>query len=480
MTAYLREEMIVSGADPKPESLQPFIDLMRAQGLSDPAIASFAMHLRRLRGGDRGILTEDEIRPVPDLPDADDLEAHREAGTARLDTVVVIKLNGGLGTSMGLNRAKSLLPVRGRLSFLDLIARQVLALRDRIGARIPLLLMNSFRTAADSETALADYRDLVSEDLGLGFLQNKVPKILSRGMVPAVFPDDPQLEWCPPGHGDLFTAIAASGLLDRLLETGIEYAFVSNADNLGAVLDPAILGFMAAKRADFLLEAADRTAADCKGGHLCHLRNGRLALRESAQCPPDAETAFQDVSRYRYFNTNNVWLHLPSLAELLSAHHGFLPLPTIVNRKTLDPRDPSSPPVFQLETAMGTAISLFPQAAAIRVPRRRFSPVKNTNDLLAVRSDAYKLTKDSCVVLHPDRTSPPVIRLDERFYKLIDEFDRRFPAGPPSLRHCSSMLVEGDVSFGAEVVVEGDAVIRTKKDGVALAKGTVVRGEVRL
>ncbi len=476
----MTEEMIVSSADPKPGSLQPFVDLMRAKGLSDPAIASFAMHVRRLLGGDRGTIAEDEIRPVSDLSDADDLEAHRETGTARLDTVVVIKLNGGLGTSMGLNRAKSLLPVRGRLNFLDLIARQVLTLRERIGARIPLLLMNSFRTEEDSERALADYPDLVSEDVGLGFLQNKVPKILSQGMVPAVFADDPELEWCPPGHGDLFTAIAASGLLDRLLEAGIEYAFVSNADNLGAVLEPAILGFMVAQRVDFLLEAADRTAADRKGGHLCRLRNGRLSLRESAQCPPEAEAAFQDVSRYRYFNTNNVWLHLPALAELLTAHHGFLPLPTIVNHKTLDPRDPSSPPVFQLETAMGTAISLFPRAAAIRVPRRRFSPVKNTNDLLAVRSDAYELTDDSRVVLHPDRLTPPVIRLDERFYKLIDEFDRRFPAGPPSLRRCSSLVVEGDISFGAGVVVEGDAVVGTEEGGAALLDGAVVRGDVCL
>ncbi len=471
--------MIVSVAEPKSEFLQPFVDLMRAQGLSDPAIASFAMHLRRLRGGDRGTIAEDEIGPVPNLPDAEDLEAYREVGRARLDTVVVIKLNGGLGTSMGLDRAKSLLPVRGRLSFLDLIARQVLALREQIGSRIPLVIMNSFRTAADSERALAAYPDLVSDEVGLGFLQNRVPKILSDGMVPAVFPDNPELEWCPPGHGDLYTAIAASGLLDRLLDAGIEYAFVSNADNLGAVLEPAILGFMIAERADFLLEAADRTAADRKGGHLCHLRNGRLALRESAQCPPEAEAAFQDVSRYRYFNTNNVWLHLPALSELLTEHQGFLPLPTIVNSKTLDPRDPSSPPVFQLETAMGTAISLFPRAAAIRVPRHRFSPVKNTNDLLAVRSDAYELTEDSRVVLHPDRATPPVVRLDERFYKLVDEFDRRFPAGPPSLLRCSSLVVEGDISFGAGVVVEGNAVIRSEEAGAEISRGVVVRGEVQ-
>jgi len=476
----MTEELTGVTINPKSEFLQPFVGLMRTNGLSDPAIASFTMHLQRLRGGDHGTIAENEISPVSDLPDAEDLEAYRKSGTAQLDTVVVIKLNGGLGTSMGLDRAKSILPVRGRLSFLDLIARQMLAMREEFGARIPLVLMDSFRTAADSKEVLVHYPDLQSEDLESSFLQNKVPKILCHEMRPAACPDYPELEWCPPGHGDLYTAIAASGLLDRLLAAGIEYAFVSNADNLGAVLDPSILGFMIAGRVDFLLEAADRTAADRKGGHLCRLRTQQLALRESAQCPPDAETAFQDVSRYRYFNTNNVWLHLPALAELLTAHNGFLPLPTIVNRKTLDPRDPSSPPVFQLETAMGTAISLFPQAAAIRVSRRRFSPVKNTNDLLAIRSDAYKLTEDSRVVLHPDRATPPVIRLDERFYKLIDEFDRRFPAGPPSLRRCSSLVVEGNISFGAGVVVEGDAVIRSDEGGKAIPGGALVRGKVRL
>ena len=480
MTATRGKGMVMADADPKSEFLQPFVDLMRERGLSDPAIASFTLHLNRLRDGERGTIAEDEIGPVPDLPDAENLDAHREVGRARLDTVVVIKLNGGLGTSMGLNRAKSLLPVRGRLSFLDLIARQVLALQERVGFRIPLVFMNSFRTAADSERVLAAYPDLVSEDLALGFLQNRVPKILSDGMAPAEFPDDPELEWCPPGHGDFYTAIAASGLLDRLLDAGIEYAFVSNADNLGAVLDTAILGFMIAEGADFLLEAADRTVADRKGGHLCRLRNHRLALRESAQCPPEAETAFQDVSRHRYFNTNNLWLHLPSLAQLLTANHGFLPLPTIVNRKTLNPRDPSSPPVFQLETAMGTAISMFSRAAAIRVPRRRFSPVKNTNDLLAIRSDAYELTEDSRVILHPDRTTPPVVRLDERFYKLIDDFDRRFPAGPPSLRRCSSLVVEGDISFAAGVVVEEDTVVRSEGAGAKISCGAVIRGEVRI
>jgi len=338
--------------------------------------------------------------------------------------------------------------------------------------------MNSFRTAVDSEIVLARYPELARPDLPLGFLQNMVPKILADSLLPADSPGNPGLEWCPPGHGDLFTAISGSGLLARLLDLGIEYAFVANADNLGATLDPVLLGYMVSEGFDFMLEAADRTPADRKGGHLCRLADGRLALRDSAQCPPEAVDAFQDVNRYRYFNTNNLWVHLPALARLLADHEGFLPLPTVINRKTLDPQDPSSDPVFQLETVMGTAISLFGRAAAVRVPRSRFSPVKNTNDLLGVRSDAFVRTDDSRIVLHPDRKAPPVIRLDESFFKMIDRFERRFPHGSPSLRACDSLTVKGDITFGADVVVEGDAVVRALSGGVTVLDGTVLRGVV--
>jgi UTP--glucose-1-phosphate uridylyltransferase len=444
-----------------------------------PAIASFAFHYRRLLGGEQGFLPEKDIQPIGKLPDSEAFDQYIETGRSAMATAVVIKLNGGLGTSMGLDRAKSLLRVREHLSFLDLIARQVLFLRQQIATTIPLILMNSFRTEQDSEETLASYPELVSGDLPLGFLQNMVPKVLEDDLTPAIDDDRPALEWCPPGHGDLFTSIKSSGLLRRLMTRGIEYAFVSNADNLGAALDPSLLGFMAASGFDFMMETADRTAADRKGGHLCQLGDGRLALRESAQCPPDEAEAFQDVSRHRYFNTNNLWIHLPTLDRLLEEHGGFLPLPTVVNRKTLDPRDPASPGVFQLETAMGTAISLFPNAAAVRVPRRRFSPVKNTNDLLGVRSDAYDLNEEGRIVLSAGRSAPPVIRLDERFFKMIDSFEKRFPKGTPSLRNCHSLSVEGDVTFGSGVVIEGEAEIRTS-GRASVPDGSVLSDRVEI
>jgi len=443
------------------------------------AIGAFRLHLKRFLAGESGTLGRDRIARVDDLADAETLGVTDGFDRRIIDRTVVIKLNGGLGTGMGLESAKSAIEVRPGATFLDLVARQVLSLRSRTGSPIPLILMNSFRTAKDSSDALAAYPDLAIDGLPLGFLQHRVPKIRVDDGSPIRWEAEPELEWCPPGHGDLYTALATTRVLDRLLDSGFEYAFVSNSDNLGAVLEPNLLAHMARAGADFMMEVADRSPADRKGGHLCRLSDGRLALRESAQCPPEEADEFQDINRYRYFNTNNIWLSLPALAHLLERHGGFLPMDTIINRKTVDPRDPDSPAVVQLETAMGSAISLFDNAIAVRVPRRRFSPVKNTDDLLGVRSDAFELTGDGRVVLTKERSTPPTIRLDPRYFKLLDAFDRRFPDGPPSLVGCTSLRVEGDVAFGKGVVIEGDVTIRGSEEPSRVPDGAVLRGDHR-
>jgi UTP--glucose-1-phosphate uridylyltransferase len=129
-------------------------------------------------------------------------------------------------------------------------------------------------------------------------------------------------------------------------------------------------------------------------------------------------------------------------------------LPLIVNDKTVDPSDPASPPVIQLESAMGAAIGSIPGARVVRVPRSRFVPVKTTDDLLVVRSDAYELTSDG--QMKPSFDGPgPVAALDKNFYQLLPDFEQRVPAAP-SLRRCRRFEVEGDVSFGAGVVAIGD------------------------
>src|SRR3954447_8548775 len=447
------------------EGLRASVEKMEAEGLPQAAIDTFRHYYEQLESGETGLLPESEIEPVEDpaslgdLPDDD----------GPLDTAVVIKLNGGLGTSMGMTRAKSLIEAKDGLTFLDVIARQVLALRERAGADVPLVLMNSFRTRDESLAALAAE---LATDVPPDFVQHKEPKILVDGLEPASWPDDPSLEWCPPGHGDIYTARLTSGMLAELLDRGFRYAFMSNSDNLAAVVEPRVLAWMAAEEIPFVMEVTDRTEADRKGGHIARRPGGGYLLRETAQTPEEDLDALQDIGRHRYVNTNNLWLDLRALDGVMAERDGVLGLPLIVNRKTLDPGDKSTPEVFQLETAMGAAVGVFEGARPLRVSRSRFSPVKTTEDLLALRSDAYVLTDDARVELAPERDgNPPVVDLDDDYYKLLRDFDARFPGGAPSLVACERLAVEGDVTFGREVVVRGAVTVsgpREIEDGAVL------------
>lgn len=460
-----------------PFDFSPSEAKMRAAGLSEPAIESFRRSFAALARGETGLLSRRDIEPVTELPDAGALGEQTEEGTRWLDKVVVIKLNGGLGTSMGLTRAKSLLPVRPGVSFLDLMARQVLHLRRTHGVRLPLILMNSFRTHDDSLTALERHEGIAS-DVPLDFLQGRVPRLAADTLLPVSWPLDRSLEWCPPGHGDLYLALQCSGMLDRLLARGYRYAFVSNADNLGATLDAGILGWIAANAVPFALEVTDRTPADRKGGHLARLRDGRLVLRESAQCPSDEVDDFQDVARHRFFNTNSLWVDLRVLDMTLRERGGVLELPLIRNEKHVDPSDASSPRCVQLETAMGAAISVFDGATALHVSRERFAPVKTTNDLLALWSDVYEVASDARVRPSPRRALPPlVVDLDPAFYGHIERFQERFGRGAPSLLACSRFTVRGDVHFGRGVRARGEVRIEAPADrALAIPDGAELGG----
>jgi UTP--glucose-1-phosphate uridylyltransferase len=441
------------------QGLQAAVEKMRDAGVPDAAIATFAHYYEQLVAGESGMLPDDALEQLSDVPSYDDLpgEEDREA----LDKAVVIKLNGGLGTSMGMEQAKSLLEVKEGRSFLDIIACQVLELRKRFDARLPLVLMNSFYTREDTLKALERNPELAS-DVPADFMQNKEPKLLVEDLTPVEWPDDPDLEWCPPGHGDVYTALQTSGTLEELLDKGYEYAFLSNSDNLGAVLDPRVLSWFAAEELPFVMEVCEKTPADRKGGHPAVLEEtGRLVLRETAQTPEDDLERFSDIDRWRYFNTNNLWVNLRALAAVLEENDGVLGLPMIVNRKTVDPGDKSTPEVFQLETAMGAAVGVFEGAKTLVVPRRRFAPVKTTSDLLVLRSDAYALTDDCLVEPSPELSGGlPLVELDPDHYKLLRDFDARFPAGAPSLVACKRLAVAGDVRFGRGVVVRGEVELR--------------------
>jgi UTP--glucose-1-phosphate uridylyltransferase len=426
--------------------------------IAQAAIDVFTAYYRQLEEGVTGFIAEDTIEPLLDPDLLSDVSISGEQAAEALAGTVMIKLNGGLGTSMGMDRAKTLLPVRGGWTFLDLIVEQVRAARSRYGATLPLLFMNSFRTRDDTLAALAAYDDLAIDGLELDFVQSQEPKLRADDLTPVEWPADPSLEWCPPGHGDLYTSLVSSGVLDRLIGLGYRYASVSNSDNLGAAPNATIAGWFAASGAPYAAEICRRTAADRKGGHLAIRKSdGRLILRDTAQTASNEMTYFTDEHRHPYFHTNNLWFDLRALADTLAERNAVLGLPMIKNAKTVDPSDPNSPEVIQIESAMGAAIEVFEGATAIGVGRERFLPVKTTNDLLLLRSDVYEIAPDGRLVRQD--APAPLVDLDSRFYKTISAFEKRFGDGAPSLVRAERFKVEGDWTFGAAVSVVGDVAL---------------------
>lgn len=452
--------------------LPSFILKMERANLHPVVIDTFSHYYKNIISGATGLISDKDIRPVTsdNIEDADRIQKYAEAGRNASSNVVMIKLNGGLGTSMGLTRAKSLLKVKNEKTFLEIILKQA---EKR---HVNLALMNSFNTHEDTLDALSKIKP---PDTPLLFLQNKFPKILQKNFAPANWPKNPDLEWNPPGHGDIYSAVYASGILNRLLDKGIVYAFISNSDNLGATLDESLLGYFVEKGFPFMMEVAPRTPSDVKGGHIARHKDGRLILRESAQCPENELSAFRDIKRYGFFNTNNIWINLKVLHKLIQKN-GAVKLPIIRNPKTLDPRDENSPKVFQIETAMGAAISLFEGAAVIKVPASRFLPVKKCNDLLSIRSDRFIFSTENNLIANPNTGTKTIqVDLDPEYYGKIDLLDERFSRGVPSLTNCESLTIKGDVRFESNVAIRGKIVITNKgKTQGVIKTGTVVEKDL--
>ncbi|MFO7554509.1 MAG: UTP--glucose-1-phosphate uridylyltransferase [Desulfobacterales bacterium] len=452
--------------------LPSFISKMERQGIHSVVIDTFAYYYKKVLSGETGFIPNKDIQPITsdEIEDADHIQKYAEAGRDAFKNAVMIKLNGGLGTSMGLTQAKSLLEVKNRKTFLEIILNQAEK------HQVKLALMNSFNTHEDTVNTLLRIKP---SDPPLLFLQNKFPKILQENFAPAHWPKNPDLEWNPPGHGDIYSAIFISGVLKALLDKGIVYAFISNSDNLGATLDESILGYFSENEFPFMMEVAPRTPSDVKGGHIARYKDGRLVLRESAQCPENELSAFRDITRYGFFNTNSIWINLTALHKLIQKT-GTVKLPMILNPKTLDPRDENSPKVFQIETAMGAAISLFENAAVIKVPPSRFLPVKKCNELLSIRSDRFIFSKKNHLTLNPE-IGPKTIKidLDPKYYGKIDHFDERFNNGIPSLTDCESLTIKGNVRFENNVTIKGRVVITNKGKTQAVIKaGTVVEKDI--
>lgn len=386
--------------------------------------------------------------PYAELPRAQ-FEEEREL----LKRLAVIKLNGGLGTTMGCVGPKSAIEVRDGMTFLDLTVRQMQGLNETYGVDVPLILMNSFNTDAETRKIVQKYGSGAARVNIVTFNQSRFPRIGKETLLPvAGSAQDGKSAWYPPGHGDVYAALAHSGLLADLLASGIEYLFISNIDNLGATVDTALLKHMAEGGSEFLMEVTEKTRADIKGGTLIDYR-GAVRLLEIAQVPAEHRGDFTSIKKFKIFNTNNIWVSTRAIAKLLE--RDAFDLDVIVNEKAVEG---TGEKVLQLETAVGAAIQHFHRAHGVNVPRSRFLPVKSCSDLFLVRSDLYIL-EQGVLKLSPQRQIPslPLVKLGDGFKK-VSNFLARF-AGPVQIAELDHLTVVGDVTFGKGVVLRGTVII---------------------
>ncbi|GLU10610.1 hypothetical protein SLE2022_274020 [Rubroshorea leprosula] len=397
---------------------------------------------------DEVVVPYDTLSPLPE----DSAETKK-----LLDKLVVLKLNGGLGTTMGCTGPKSVIEVCDGLTFLDLIVIQIENLNSKYGCNVPLVLMNSFNTHEDTFKIVEKYSKSNVEIHT--FNQSQYPRVVVEDFIPLPCKGQTGKDgWYPPGHGDIFPSLMNSGKLDTFLSQGKEYVFIANSDNLGAIVDLKILNHLIQNKNEYCMEVTPKTLADVKGGTLISYE-GKVQLLEIAQVPDEHVNEFKSIEKFKIFNTNNLWVNLNAIKRLVQAD--ALKMEIIPNPKEVD-----GIKVLQLETAAGAAIRFFDNAIGINVPRSRFLPVKATSDLLLVQSDLYTL-ENGFVIRNKARKNPanPSIELEPEFKK-VGNFLSRLKS-IPSIIELDSLKVTGDVWFGAGITLKGKATI-VAKAGVKL------------
>ncbi len=436
------------------------------QYLEGPQLDVYWQMISQFRQGPAKIQDWQSIR-TPDsasLPEFSSLPSPNDSKT-QLSKLVVGKLNGGMGTSMGCAGPKSLVEVRDNQSFLDLILEQIENLNREWNQKIPLLLMNSFYTHKETQAHLNGRK--FSSEL-ISFQQNKFPRLHAESLNP-LSPD----KWgdqahYPPGHGDFYQCLQQQGILQRLLDAGKEILFISNADNLGATVDPVILNYMDEFNIPFLMEVTAKTPADIKGGTL-YQQDGALKLLEIARVPDDKVDEFCDQKKFKVFNTNNIWINLVALNNRLN--QGPLDLNVLVNRKNIE-----GTAVIQLETAIGSALECFDRAVGLVVSRDRFLPVKKTDDLLLVRSNLFTLSEGK-LKRNPQRKSPhlPIIKLGD-FLQNLENFQNSLPI-IPDLIDLEELQINGNVCFAGTASLKGKVELEGLKNVLILPAGVTVADE---
>lgn len=415
---------------------------------------------------ERYLQTKDQKIDWDKITNADDLiidyhehKISKETKTEMLNKLAVIKLNGGLGTTMGLTGPKSKIEVRDGNNFIDLVIKQIKHFNCKYESSVPLILMNSFNTQKETEKMIKGSKNITIKT----FNQFKYPKISVNTKLPITG----DKSFYPPGHGNLYEVLYQTKLLDELINEGKEYLFISNIDNLSSTIDLNILRILDKGKADFIMEVTDKTTADIKGGTLVKY-NDVLRLIEVAMVPQDHVKEF--IKKFKVFNTNSLWINLKSLKEVVTK----LKLDIIQNRKVVDGQT-----VIQLETAVGSAIQYFKNPIGLKVSRERFSPVKSCSDLFLVESNLYKTDKGTLVRNEKRLISGnPTVKFIGRNFNNFEKYKKTF-LDIPDIIDLDFLVLSGTISFGRKIVLKGTVVIIAPEGSkIDIPDGTILEDKV--
>jgi UTP--glucose-1-phosphate uridylyltransferase len=313
----------------------------------------------------------DEILATPTwgTPESERLAALGDVAIARGELGFCV-MAGGMATRMG-GVVKALVEAFGSRTFLDLRLAENDSVSKRAGRPVPLWLMTSDATDAAIQSALAKARpSAASRDHVRTFVQGLSLRLTPDGNLFRGADSEPSAY--ATGHGDLVEALRRSGLLRAFRKGGGKYVWIANLDNLGATIEPAVLGAFIASNADVMVEVCEKAAGD-RGGIPVHA-HGRLQVLEEFRLPKSF-----DANQVRVFNTNTFLVRADAL-ETIDIDYTWFEVEKKVDGRT----------AIQFERLLQELTAALP-SAYIRVPRHgsssRFLPVKDQDELLRRRAD---------------------------------------------------------------------------------------------
>ncbi|KAK7351945.1 hypothetical protein VNO77_11734 [Canavalia gladiata] len=351
-----------------------------------------------------------------------------------LDKLVVVKFDGCPGRNMGFECPKSAVDITDGLTFQDLIINQIENLNSKYGCRVPLLLFIKDDTH-DSTLKVMEKYSKSSVEVHT-FKQIEGPELKLSG---GHYSKDEVHSF---DEVDMFRSLMTRGTLDSLLSQGKEYILVMKSDNVATIIDPNILNHLMTNDIEYCMEVTPS-----------HLFNLVLTPRNFKLQEIARNQDKHSKGNFKLIDTTNMWVSLRAIKRLVDGYELMHRTPSVSKKNDYDQ-------TLQ-DIAAGPAIQFFNNVVGVSVPESRYLPLDATSDLLVVQSDLYTC-REGVLTRNPARTNPlnPVIDLGPEFEK-VDAFQGRFRS-IPSIIGLDSLMVRGDVWFGANITLKGQVTIVAK------------------